>query len=370
MKQILGLSEAAHQFVPLLSGLCVATVSVFLPIKGMAATLAVSDGVGLRIEKLLQDGRNGEAEKELRQAQSAVAERTHLKFLTCVLQVQQTSHKKAVGCFQQLVQEYPNLPEAYNNIGVLYAGMGMPMEARKWLERGLKQQQAYATLYQNLQNLQADMNRNAYAAALQLDISKSNVQTKLSLLGRMTSVPEMTQAAEQPVHAAISQMRPAAPVGAAVKSAVVAEPGVQKTAVVEKMAVAKPSPETSPNLAHDSLLESNVRDAIQVWAQAWRVKDLTTYFKAYSPNFVPEDNLSQRAWENQRRQRIASKKEIRLELSQFRIGPGGVSSTAIATFTQSYESGTVVAVSRKTLELIEDKGQWLITRESASPIRP
>lgn len=372
MKQVTGLFNWRLRSSALLSSLTlVASIWCSLALPALAATRgADGDGSGVRIQQLMQAGRYNEAEKELRSELGSGDSNVHLKFLACVIQAQQGSSKKAIACFQQLVQDYPDMPEAYNNLGVLYAGLGMPMEARKWLERGLKQQHAYAMLYQNLQNLQAEINRNAYASALQLDMSKSQMQTKLSLLGRMASTPDKASVADRPVHPASPLPQASASSGAVVKPAEVMQPVTPKTDQSDKPAVSKPIAIANPIATEDPLITSRVEDVVQRWAQAWRNKDLTAYLAAYSPNFVPDDGLSRRTWENMRRQRISSKKTIRLELSQVKIKLGNASKTAIASFVQSYESGSVATISRKTLELVEDNGQWLITRESVIPIRP
>lgn len=360
MNQIPGLSERLHWSFVLSKCLRMALLAgCLLPALAPAVNVAVRESASTGIEKLLKEGRYGEAEKEIRHAQSLDAENPRLKFLHCVLQVQQTSAKKAISCFQQLVQENPAVPEAYNNIGVLYAGMGMHIEARKWFERGLKQQPAYAALHQNLMNLQAEMNRSAYSAALQLDMSKTSAQPKLSLLGHMTSNSDMPVAAVA-VASASSAGKPTPAAG-------LPEPVAAKSAVTEKTVVASPQAVARPSdAAGASGPESRVREVVLAWALAWSQKDLDAYLKAYSPHFNPGSNLSRSDWEDQRRSRIVSKKQIRIELSKLKISFSNTNSKATATFIQSYESGAIVTVSRKTLELSQDKGNWLITREYVS----
>lgn len=189
---------------------------------------SANEGVGSRHETQLKEERLGEAGKQIRPAQLSDGHRAQLKFSACVLQAQQSAPKKAIACFQQLIQEYPELPEIYNNIGVLYAGIGMQVEARKWFERGMRQQQTYATLHQNLLNLQSEINRNAYAAALQLDIAKSNVSPKLSLLGKITSAPEISPASPSSV-TATAQGKTLPPQVASVESVAVKDKTAEKS---------------------------------------------------------------------------------------------------------------------------------------------
>jgi tetratricopeptide (TPR) repeat protein len=360
VKKATGLSERIRGCDPLLKRLRLAfVVCCFWPMLSHGVNLALDESASQRIEKLLKDGRQAEAEKEIQLAQTADSGNFRVKFLHCVLQAQQAAPKKAISCFQQWVQEYPDGLEAYNNIGVLYAGMGMQVEARQWFERGLQRQQAYATLHQNLLNLQAEMNYQAYAAALQLDMAKSTVTPKLILLGRITSLPEQQRAA-----------LPAVAVSASGKSGAASEPALAPLSAKSKQThqapvAASAAPVQEVLTAQDLAQQTRVKDAVLAWSLAWRQKDLDAYLQAYAPGFDPGSKVSRSAWEEQRRSRILSKKQIHIELSQFKIhvSTANANAKATATFVQHYASGTVVTVSRKTLELIEDKGRWLIVRE-------
>ena len=355
MKQMTGLSERVKNRVLRLHGLCMAVLVAIL-LSGPVQAVN-HESVSARNEPLLKVGRHAGSDKEVKPAQMPEGDSAQLKFVQCVQQAQQDAPKKSIACFQRLVQEYPELPEAYNNIGVLYAGMGMHVEARKWFERGLKQRQVYATLHQNLLNLQSEITRNAYAAALQLDISKSNAQPKLSLLAKITSAPEVI-APVGSMSPAIASSKSANDVGAS------AESSMGKIKQADTSTVSSSAAEAPAIVSANSARQERVREAIMAWALAWGKKDLDGYFNAYASSFNPGANLSRSAWQEQRRDRIISKKHIHIELSDFNISFS--KGKATAKFIQSYQSGSIVTVSRKTLELSEDKGQWLITREFVS----
>jgi tetratricopeptide (TPR) repeat protein len=351
-----GLSERVKNRVLRLHGLCMAVLVAIL-LSGPVQAVN-HESVSARNEPLLKVGRHAGSDKEVKPAQMPEGDSAQLKFVQCVQQAQQDAPKKSIACFQRLIQEYPELPEAYNNIGVLYAGMGMHVEARKWFERGLTQQKAYATLHQNLLNLQSEINRSAYAAALQLDISKNNVQPKLGLLAKITSLPQAASTTDSLVTGPATR-KPTQPLAAVPESVVVKEKAVEKPAL--KIAQEPAVPSATPV---DSTQQSRVRETVLAWALAWSKKDMPAYLKAYAPSFSPEGNLSRSAWEEQRRLRIMAKKQIHVELSELKISYSNAKATA--TFIQSYESGAILTHSRKTLELTEEKGQWVITREFVS----
>ena len=52
------------------------------------------------------------------------------RFLKGVILTEQGDAKAATGVFQRLTQDYPALPEPYNNLAVIYAAQGQYDEAR------------------------------------------------------------------------------------------------------------------------------------------------------------------------------------------------------------------------------------------------
>jgi adhesin transport system outer membrane protein len=107
-----------------------------------------------------------------------------------------------------------------------------------------------------------------------------------------------------------------------------------------------------------------VKLAIQNWAHSWTHKDIENYFLAYSPNFEPPGGLSRAQWLIERKQRIMSKKKIHVGVSNFQIGING--NKAEINLLQIYESKNLKESSRKSLELTQQSGRWLITRETVN----
>jgi outer membrane protein assembly factor BamE (lipoprotein component of BamABCDE complex)/ketosteroid isomerase-like protein len=149
-----------------------------------------------------------------------------------------------------------------------------------------------------------------------------------------------------------------APLGAAALPAVVALPN--------KAAVAAPAAsETKVQIPVEA--DPSVESAIEGWAQAWRSKNINAYLAAYSPEFVPEDLPSKRAWEAQRKKRLSpGQGNISLEIDAVNVTRDG--DTAVATFTQKYAAKTYRDVMVKKLQLKLDPAthNWLIVRETAT----
>ena len=77
---------------------------------------------------------------------------------------------------------------------------------------------------------------------------------------------------------------------------------------------------------------------VNEWASAWRHKDFDNYIKFYADKFTPEPPLTKDAWENQRKQRLATSGKINLELSDVKVTCDG--DKAKAEFVQDYSVTT------------------------------
>jgi ketosteroid isomerase-like protein len=107
---------------------------------------------------------------------------------------------------------------------------------------------------------------------------------------------------------------------------------------------------------------ADVEAAVKAWAAAWSARDVSAYFSAYTAEFKGQAG-SRKAWEQDRKDRIASRKSIRVELSDLKIQVQADKATA--KFRQSYASDALTTTGRKTLTLLRsDKGAWLIKQES------
>jgi ketosteroid isomerase-like protein len=101
---------------------------------------------------------------------------------------------------------------------------------------------------------------------------------------------------------------------------------------------------------------------VQAWAAAWAAKDMKAYLSAYGKDFDPPGSLTRAAWEKEREARIVGKKKITVQLSDLNVSVNG--SKAAARFRQAYSADSLNVTSRKTLELVESNGRWVIVRES------
>jgi tetratricopeptide (TPR) repeat protein len=104
----------------------------------------------------------------------------------------------AVTAFQQLTEDYPELPEPYNNLAVLYAGQGQFDKARAALEMAIRTNPSYSTAHENLGDVYMKLASEAYNKTLQLDPANAGVRPKLALIRELFSGPGARTSAVTP----------------------------------------------------------------------------------------------------------------------------------------------------------------------------
>lgn len=260
------------------------------------------------------------------------------RFLRGVTLVMLDRRQDAIRTFADLTRDFPELPEPYNNLAVLYAREGQYEKARDALEAALSNHPSYATAHENLGDIYAALAGAAYNRALVLDKNNQGLRVKLNVLNQMSTLDGAA--------ATSLQAAPAAP-----------------AAIPQPSAPTAPAPAIAA--AADQATINAVTGAAQAWAKAWSDQNADAYLRAYSPNFRPPRGISRSAWEAQRRDRIAAPASISVQLLNPTVVMQG-SDRARVSFIQIYESNTYADQVRKVLEMERSGGRWLITRESVT----
>lgn len=120
-----------------------------------------------------------------------------MRFLKGVIQTETGKTSDAISTFTKITEDYPELPEPYNNLAVLYAGQNQYDKARTALEMAIRTNPSYATAHENLGDVYAKLASQAYSKALQLDGGNTGVPPKLALIRQL-----LTPAAKSPRPAA------------------------------------------------------------------------------------------------------------------------------------------------------------------------
>ena len=135
------------------------------------------------ITSLLQGSQPEQALKLIDQRLTATPKDPQLRFLQGVAFAMANKNKEAIDTFTQLTKEFPELPEPYNNLAVLYANQNQLDKSRQALEQAIRTNPSYSTAHENLGDIYAKLASQAYSKALQLDGSHAqSVQPKLALI--------------------------------------------------------------------------------------------------------------------------------------------------------------------------------------------
>lgn len=318
-------------------------------------SIAYADDYG-DVSQLAHAGKLNEAMVKVDSYLAAKPADPQMRFLKGVIQRNLGKQAEAIATFTKLTEDYPELPEPYNNLAVLYAGQNQFDKARAALEMAIRTNPSYATAHENLGDIYARLASQAYNKALQLDGANAAVPPKLALIRELFGPNNKGQ---HPATAALAAV-PAAPVAKSSPPARTAPAGVVPAAPpVATAVVAAAKPAASDSTAKET---KDVEDAVQAWAKAWEAKDMTAYLGAYGKEFDPAGKQSRSAWEAERHNRIVGKNTISVKLDSVNVTVNG--SLAVARFRQDYRSDTLAVSSRKTLELVKSGNRWLIVKES------
>lgn len=346
---------------------CLVMLSPALVLESAQAQAAASQAPTdvAEIQRLIKDGQHAQALKLIDENLSRNPKDPQMRFRRGVALSMLDRKAEALSVFQKLVEDHPDMPAPYNNMAVIYGAQGEYEKARGSLERAIRTNPAYATAYQNLGDVYAQLASQAYTKALQLDKNDSTLPPKLSLLRELTAssaplpAPAPSPATTKPGPAPAPQVPPPAPVTAPKPPAPVASP---VAAAPKPAASATPAPApAAPKPAPAANPEADIERAVKAWASAWSRKDMGDYVDAYTNDYAGQSG-SHKRWVEERRDRIVGKKSIKVSVTELKISVNGDKATA--RFRQNYDSDALSTSSRKTLELVRSGGKWLIRQES------
>lgn len=121
------------------------------------------------------------------------------RFLKGLILADQGKTSDAIAVFTGLTEDYPELPEPYNNLAVLYASQGQYEAAKNALEMAIRAHPGYATAHENLGDIHAKMAAIAYDKAQALDSTNTTAKAKLTLIRNMLGEPPGKPATAKPL---------------------------------------------------------------------------------------------------------------------------------------------------------------------------
>jgi len=281
-------------------------------------------------------------------------------FLRGLILTEMGRSNDAIAVFTKLTEDFPELPEPYNNLAVLFAQQKQYDKARTALEMAIRTHPSYSIAHENLGDVYAKLASQAYDKALQLDSSNTATQSKLSMIKELISTsskpgtrPAATAAPAVAEPAKTATVEPPKPVPTPVSPA--AKP-------VEKA----PEPVASPKAqdADASSASAEANKALQAWASAWSRKDVKAYLAYYASDFQVPNGMARKAWEAERTQRIDKPGKLQVTVDDVKIAFADDKVTV--KFRQHYTSATLKTSTSKTLVFVKSAGKWLIQQERVS----
>ncbi|MDP1636385.1 MAG: tetratricopeptide repeat protein [Gallionellaceae bacterium] len=326
---------------------CIAALCAFLSISPAVNADDIQDA-----SKLFKQGLHAQAMEKVNAVLAAKPKDAQARFLKGLIQTEQGDTTSAIKTFTELTDDYPELPEPYNNLAVLYASKGEFEKAKVALEMAIRTHPSYATAHENLGDIYAKMASQAYDRALQLDKSNTSTQTKLAMIRDLFGGNTTNIRATKPVIAALDEKAVAAPVVKPSVAAPVVKPPVTK----------KPEPVPAPAPVAKPDTDAELLQVTQAWAAAWSAKDSQQYLAFYAATFKTPGGMSRNAWETQRKQRIAAPKSINVEVLDAKVKATDDSHASVS-FRQVYRASHLNSTSAKTLVWVKQDGQWRIAEE-------
>ena len=289
---------------------------------------------------------------------------------------------EAILVFAKLTEDFPELPEPYNNLAVLYAQQKQYDKARSALEMAIRTHPSYSIAHENLGDVYAKLASQAYGKALQLDASNTVMQTKLSMITEListsskpgtkpaasaarpsaesakiaaTEAPKPPSTGSKPLEKTAEKAPEPAPVVKAPEPTIVTK-AAQKTAVAGTREP-KAAEEKNPPAAN----EADLGKALRGWASAWSSKDVKAYLGYYASDFQLPTGMTRKAWEAERTQRIDKPGKLQVNVDNVKISQAGDKATV--KFRQHYTSATLKSSTNKTIIFVKSGSKWLIQQE-------
>jgi tetratricopeptide (TPR) repeat protein len=150
------------------------------------------------VARLIHEGQYAPALVKIDAVLATDAKNPQARFLKGVVQTDETETEAAIATFQALTEDYPELPEPYNNLAVIWAQRGEYDKARKALELALATRPDYAIAHENLGDIYARLASAEYDQAVVLDKTNKSAQTKLALVRELFAVAPSSTAPRPP----------------------------------------------------------------------------------------------------------------------------------------------------------------------------
>ena len=107
------------------------------------------------------------------------------RFLRGMILTQQKKTTDAIRTYIDLTQDFPELPEPYNTLAVIYAGQGEYDKARVLLESAVRAMPSFAAAHENLGDIYARLAAVSFDKTIKLDAANKTAPAKLKAVNEL-----------------------------------------------------------------------------------------------------------------------------------------------------------------------------------------
>ena len=304
-------------------------------------------------EKHLQKGQTQQALAKVDDFLATNPKDASGRFLRGVILTETNRDGEAIATFTKLTEDYPNLPEPYNNLAVIYAQLKQYDKAKNALEAAIRINPVYVTAHENLGDIYARLASQAYEKALQLDTANTTALTKLSVVRKLFTTSSRTSLP--------SAIATSTPVATVIPTTAAPAVSVQPMTAIDATTVKMSEPSVQ-DISHSRGTSADAEKMVLDWADAWSRKDFKAYISCYASNFKTPGGQSRASWENERKRRVTKPGKINVTIENMRVATDD-QENVVVEFNQLYKSSTLSSSDRKSLLMTKENGQWKILQE-------
>lgn len=134
------------------------------------------------VRKLLRQGKHAQAQVLVDKGLATNPRDPQMRFWQGFIFEQLGQTAQAQSIYLALTQDYPELAEPFNNLGVLYAAQGDYAKAQEAIEAALRANPRYAEAQENLGDILVQLARQAYERALAINPKQAALTQKIERL--------------------------------------------------------------------------------------------------------------------------------------------------------------------------------------------
>jgi Flp pilus assembly protein TadD len=160
------------------ASICLLTTLAALIAFAASANAATNTDELKNVPQLIREGNLGRAEQIIDRTLAAKPRDAAARFQKSIVLTRRGKTDEAIVLLQELVADYPELPEPYNNLATLYAVQGRYDDARRLLETALANDPNNAIAHENLGDLYLKLADAEYEKAAKADPNNAELRAK------------------------------------------------------------------------------------------------------------------------------------------------------------------------------------------------